>query len=500
MKKFYHFRDYQRAKLESHAFYKLIDSDIIPLKNKLMFAPVMAHFVMNFRDMNKWVIRFATTDSKFKSVINAGTTEDETHSRLFLEDWRKLYLDDKLNWKASDIIYWLFISPEMECFRKYGVEFMRLCVDDNNDPILRYSHSESGETCGNVFFSKISPIADEVAHELGVQLRYFGSFHLDLENGHVWKSEGVFENEVLLPEYYDKVRNLSQRMFDIFTGIHDAFYHYTLKYIVKHEVHNFSNLVKTEGKILTPPSEINITQTQKNNEEIIHYVDSYLREIDEHPFFDWVKSSTINAELKIKYFIPLWIVDIMMYRDINNYIFTYMCPGSMGEILINDYARHLACHSALFYNDWKALKLDDMLRWSASDTLEFIFLNTDMDSHRKNLVNFSLHGMKNKDPLIRFWFMMILELSGKSFFSVIGQVAMQAESECNISLPYLTGKHSSAEEQKSYCALYEYFINQDISKEQVKTIKYLSDIVMRSLLENLDISYKYALNNIFAAR
>lgn len=154
MKKFYHFRDYQRAKLESHAFYKLIDSDIIPLKNKLMFAPVMAHFVMNFRDMNKWVIRFATTDSKFKSVINAGTTEDETHSRLFLEDWRKLYLDDKLNWKASDIIYWLFISPEMECFRKYGVEFMRLCVDDNNDPILRYSHSESGETCGNVFFLK----------------------------------------------------------------------------------------------------------------------------------------------------------------------------------------------------------------------------------------------------------------------------------------------------------------------------------------------------------
>lgn len=103
------------------------------------------------------------------------------------------------------------------------------------------------------FFSKISPIADEVAHELGVQLRYFGSFHLGLENGHVWKSEGVFENEVLLPEYYDKVRNLSQRMFDIFTGIHDAFYHYTLKYIVKHEVHNFSNLVKTEGKILPPP-------------------------------------------------------------------------------------------------------------------------------------------------------------------------------------------------------------------------------------------------------
>ncbi|MDF8839062.1 hypothetical protein OU679_25375, partial [Escherichia coli] len=26
-------------------------------------------------------------------------------------------------------------------------------------------------------------------------LRYFGTFHLNLENGHVWKSEGVFEKD-----------------------------------------------------------------------------------------------------------------------------------------------------------------------------------------------------------------------------------------------------------------------------------------------------------------
>ena len=142
MKKFYQFRDEQRKELEQHDFYSLISSDCIALKDKLLFAPVMAHFIMNFRDMNKWVIRFDNNDNEYKSVINGGTIEDETHSRLFLEDWRKLYIDDKLNWKASDVIYWLFISREMECFRKFGIDFMRLCVDDGGDPILRYSHSE----------------------------------------------------------------------------------------------------------------------------------------------------------------------------------------------------------------------------------------------------------------------------------------------------------------------------------------------------------------------
>ncbi|EGZ2504425.1 hypothetical protein D3K10_005162, partial [Escherichia coli] len=88
MKKFYQFRDEQRKELEQHDFYSLISSDCIALKDKLLFAPVMAHFIMNFRDMNKWVIRFDNNDNEYKSVINGGTIEDETHSRLFLEDWR----------------------------------------------------------------------------------------------------------------------------------------------------------------------------------------------------------------------------------------------------------------------------------------------------------------------------------------------------------------------------------------------------------------------------
>lgn len=497
MKKFYQYRDEQRKELEQHVFYDLISSDCITLKDKLMFAPVMAHFVMNFRDMNKWVIRFDKADNELKSVINGGTIEDETHSRLFLEDWRKLYIDDKLNWKASDILYWLFISHEMECFRKYGIDFMRLCVDDDEDPVLRYSHSESGETCGNIFFSKISPIADQVANHLGISLRYFGSFHLDLENGHVWKSEGVFENIVLSPDDYEKMASLSKRMFSIFEGIHNAFYYYLCNHILNENIPSFPKSLPVEKNVIPLYPEI---ITERNINKNIEYINSYLEKISTHKFFNWLRNSPIDPQLKLKSFIPLWIIDIMGYRDINKYVFTYEKPESENEIIINDYALHLAKHSRLFYNDWKSLQLDDMLRWTASDALEFIFLNTDMDIHRENIVKFSLFGLKHRDPLIRFWFMMILELSGKDFFSQVGDVALQAEDKYNISLPYLSGRHATENEYKAYKKMYEHFIAKEISQEQYKLIIQITDMVMSSLLHNLDTSYRYAVNNLLAAR
>ncbi|EKM1893537.1 hypothetical protein PUN60_004726, partial [Salmonella enterica subsp. enterica serovar Kentucky] len=286
------------------AFYSLISSDCIELKDKLLFAPVMAHFIMNFRDMNKWVIRFDNNDNEYKAVINGGTIEDETHSRLFLEDWRKLYIDDKLNWKASDVIYWLFISQKMECFRKFGIDFMRLCVDDGGDPILRYAHSESGETCGNIFFSKISPIADQIANKLGISLRYFGTFHLNLENGHVWKSEGIFENIELSPDYYKKMAALSKRMFDIFKGIHDSFYEYLSSYVINGSNPVFLESLPVGRKVAPIYPDFVIKNRQNNDGGHIEHIKGYQEKISNHEFFKWLINSSIDPQLKLKSFIP----------------------------------------------------------------------------------------------------------------------------------------------------------------------------------------------------
>src|SRR5262249_19558535 len=120
----------RKARLAEHAFYEWVEGETARPEDKLLFAPILTVFVMNFRDINKWFLRFTNPHSKYENIINGNTLEDETHSRLFLEDWKKLALDDRLGWRASDTLWWLFLAPDTEPFRKYGMDFSRMTVVD----------------------------------------------------------------------------------------------------------------------------------------------------------------------------------------------------------------------------------------------------------------------------------------------------------------------------------------------------------------------------------
>ncbi|ECL8609739.1 hypothetical protein FTZ70_21105, partial [Salmonella enterica] len=67
-------------------------------------------------------------------------------------------------------------------------------------------------------------------------------------------------------------------------------------------------------------------------------------------------------------------------------------------------------------------------------------------------------------------------------------------------LPYLCGRHATEEECEAYNNMYEHFIAKEISPEQSDLIIKITDMVMQSLLNNLDISYRYVVNNLLAAR
>lgn len=232
MKTFMHYKDRRSADLDRHPFVQWLDANDIDVTQKLMFAPIMTNFVMNFRDMNLWVLRFDEQPNEhFRSIINDNTQEDETHSRLFLEDWDALDLDTHLGWSALDTLWWLFASPQTECFRRFGVEFIRLNVDDGGDPMLRFTHSEAGEACGHVFFRHVVGPTARLSEVTGKQYRYFGHYHLDRELGHVLGSEGEFETLVLDPDTRARGMALGERMFDIFFEIFDAFEGYARDHV-----------------------------------------------------------------------------------------------------------------------------------------------------------------------------------------------------------------------------------------------------------------------------
>ena len=447
-------RDEYQERLRQHPFYEWIRDPAVDLADKLMFMPAMTLFVMNFRDMNLWVIRFEEDDGDvLKQIINGSTTEDETHSRLFLEDWRKLHFDDHLGWRPSDVLWWLFLSEEMEDFRRMGVEFMRLSADDADDPLVRFAHSEAGEACGHVFFEHISPLAQKLGDERGLDYRYFGMFHLELETGHVLESEDVFQDQPLSEDQYERGVTLAKRMFGIFDVIHDAFYQYVERYVRTGTTPKRGATVRyvdesndSRGPAAVPSA--GHTEVHESQRALQEHLETRASRAADHGFYRWLRSSKLPPVERIQRFLPLWAFDMLGYRDLNKYVFKFTPPRNELERSVNVIASDLESHSQLFLQDWSALGLDEMLRWPASDTLDFLFLDYFMDRHRKNLITFGMLGLRHRTALERLWLMEALEKSGHAFFENTRVIALEAEKQSGIRLDYLADRHATVHESE----------------------------------------------------
>jgi hypothetical protein len=505
MKQFMSYKQKRAAHLNSHPFVDWLDTDNVDIARKFDFMPVMTLFIMGFRDMNLWVIRFDDQpDEHFREIINGNTREDETHSRLFLEDWTKLDIDRKLGWAASDTLWWLFVSPDTECYRRYQVEFVKLTIDDAGDPMLRFAHSEAGEACGHVFFRHSVGPAAALSACTGIDYRYFGQYHLDRELGHVMESEGEFEDQVLLPEQRAAALGLGERMFDIFQGIFDSFKDYVDRYVETDTVPKVQSYEPPPRKphealeVVTPEQ---LQQPSFAANRLEKLLADRKRAAERHPFYTWLRANPeLTAADKLRRFIPLWVMDIMGYRDLNHYVFYYDDPQDPLARRINAWVTDLETHSMLFLADWAALGMDERLGWSARETLEFCFLDPSMDVHRKNIFAFMKLGLRNPEPVLRFWLMHALEASGEAFFATTRELARAAEAEGIGPLDYLGDRHEQAhpDPRRSAAELRETFLREPLTLAQIEIAERMINVVFDALDEQLDLSLIAAEINRFA--
>lgn len=505
MKTFMQYKQYRSNQLDQHAFVQWLDADNVEIEQKFDIMPIMTLFIMGFRDMNLWVIRFdEQADEHYRSIINGNTYEDETHSNLFIEDWVKLDMDQKLGWSAADTLWWLFVSPQTECYRRYQVEFVKLCVDDGGDPMLRFAHSEAGEACGHVFFRHSAEQAAVLDAATGIEHRYFGKYHLDRELGHVMESENEFENEVLTPTQRARALELGGRMFDIFDGIFDSFHDYA-----KHNVETgmLPRPSYTDEPPRTPPPELAPMRAiapehpSAAAERLTARLESRKIVAAAHPFYAWLRSAPDVAPAdKLRRFIPMWVMDIMGYRDLNHYVYYYDQPSDPLARMINAWVSDLETHSMLFLADWKALNMDELLGWSARETLEFCFLDPGMDVHRRNIFEFMKAGLRHPEPVLRFWLMHALEASGDAFFQHTRELAVAAEANGVGPLDYLADRHAQAHPnpQRSLTDLKAVFMAESLTPAQIEVAEGMIDLVFDALEAQLDLSLLAVTQNRFA--
>lgn len=167
-------REFARAEL----FARLKDERLTP-RERLAFIPAMAHFIMSFGDLNRYVLRYTDPQNELERAVNTHTIEDEAHWQWYLEDLALLGLDRASS--KTEVLRQLW-SDESQASRKLSYRLIQLCKD--TDAAERLALIEVMEETGNVMFSALAPIARTLAADEGIRLPFCGDHHLTMETGH----------------------------------------------------------------------------------------------------------------------------------------------------------------------------------------------------------------------------------------------------------------------------------------------------------------------------
>lgn len=151
---------------------------------RVSFYPCMAHFILSFGDLNKFVLRDETSTDPLQKLVNEHSYEDDHHWPWYLEDLSKLGFDKVQN--TSD--YYRFLWGDETVMNRvlmYKLTALLMRVT----PMQKMAIIEAIEETGNVLFNLTSKLADRLSDETGIEFRYLGDFHLAKETGHAMNSD-----------------------------------------------------------------------------------------------------------------------------------------------------------------------------------------------------------------------------------------------------------------------------------------------------------------------
>ncbi len=148
-------------------------------EERLAFYPCMAHFILSFGDINKYMLRSEPATDVYQQRVNLHTYEDDHHWPWYLEDFSKLGFDHLCTPTA-----WMRFLWSDETRQNRILTYRLAALISQASPIERIAIVEAIEETGNVLFSAIGDLAKAIELRSGIELRYCGEFHFGLESGH----------------------------------------------------------------------------------------------------------------------------------------------------------------------------------------------------------------------------------------------------------------------------------------------------------------------------
>jgi hypothetical protein len=159
--------------------FEFMRDESLSARERLLFFPCMAPFILDFGDLNKYVMRDESSMDPYQALVNAHTYEDDHHWPWYLEDLTKLGFDAPT---TTARVLSFFYSDRTRVSRMLSKKLAHLLYGAT--PIERLVIIEAIEETGNVLFELTAGLARRIEAEERIELRYLGDFHFQLETGH----------------------------------------------------------------------------------------------------------------------------------------------------------------------------------------------------------------------------------------------------------------------------------------------------------------------------
>ncbi len=163
-------------------FFDYLRDETLSARDRLAFYPCMAHFILSFGDLNRYVLMDRSSTDPYQKMINSHALEGAQHWPLYLEDFTKLGLDGVC--APSDVLRFLW-GHETSVNRLLSTRLAHLVYKTESK--LRLAIIGAIEETANILFALTTPLARQIGRETGQELRYLGDFHFALETGHAMR-------------------------------------------------------------------------------------------------------------------------------------------------------------------------------------------------------------------------------------------------------------------------------------------------------------------------
>lgn len=174
------------AEFEKAKLFEFLRDPTIDPRERLAFAPSVAHFVMTFADLYTLVLREEPAGDRYQELVNAHTHEDANHWRWFLSDLQKLGHDPTSTFSEAIKRLWGDGTVKMRML-SYHMCKLGMGADSLRKLVLVHCI----EATGKVTVKHVARTGKELSALSGKSLVYFGPHHFETESDHTLEDGDV---------------------------------------------------------------------------------------------------------------------------------------------------------------------------------------------------------------------------------------------------------------------------------------------------------------------